>query len=215
MVHFFDEIPKDIMAWVQQQKMFWVATAPLAEDGHINLSPKGFEGTFHIVDPTTVWYEDMSGSGVETISHIRENGRLVIMFCAFEGPPQIIRFWGKGEVHEFDTPGYNALIPLAKRQPGSRSVIMLHITKVSTSCGFSIPFYTFRSHRMKLHKMAAFKESKDIEAEAASCYQAKARGYPDRPTAGLKGYWEKNNVKSIDGLPGLQDAYKSTTMFDR
>jgi len=117
MVQFYDEIPAFIIPWIQQQKMFWVATAPLSQSGHVNLSPKGFGGTFHIMDQKSVWYEDMSGSGefiqalavlfcpsnvdilqgIETVSHVRENGRLTIMFCAFEGPPRIVRLFGTGQ----------------------------------------------------------------------------------------------------------------------
>lgn len=207
MVQFCDEIPAFVIPWIQQQKMFWVATAPLSQSGHVNLSPKGFEGTFHIMDQKTVWYEDMSGSGIETVSHVRENGRLTIMFCAFEGPPRIVRLFGTGIVHEFDTPEYNALIPLNKRQPGSRSVIMLHIHKASSSCGYSIPFYTFKSHRMRLHIMAAQKEGEDIKAETAN-------GAQPLPEKGLKWYWKTKNTSSIDGLPGLQNAFCSTKLFD-
>ncbi|KAF8965391.1 hypothetical protein BDZ97DRAFT_780378 [Flammula alnicola] len=228
---FYTEIPSFLFPWIQQQKMFWVATAPLSSDGHVNVSPKGFEGTFNIVNEKKVWYEDMSGSGVETISHVRENGRMTIMFCAFEGPPRIVRLFGTGTVHEFDTPEYNALIPLEKRQPGSRSIIMLDIHKVGSSCGYSIPFYTFKAHRMKLHNMAANKEREDIKAETCSPSNvsstdtdtsatssaggpANALTEPPLPEKGLKHYWKANNVKSIDGLPGLQSAFTSTKTFD-
>ncbi len=110
---FYDEIPGYAMAMIKKQHMFWVATAPLSADGHVNVSSKGVEGTFHIIDSHTVWYEDLSGSGepthlpfpteplslssgVETISHLRENGRITILFNAFEGPPSIVRLFGRG-----------------------------------------------------------------------------------------------------------------------
>ncbi|KDR67992.1 hypothetical protein GALMADRAFT_1355348 [Galerina marginata CBS 339.88] len=240
---FFTEIPNFLVPWIKQQKMFWVATAPLSESGHVNVSPKGYEGTFHIVDENTVWYEDMSGSGVETIAHIRENGRMTIMFNAFEGPPQIVRLFGYGQhrcqVFEFDSPEYNSLIPLDQRQPGSRSVIMLNIHKVGTSCGYSIPFYAFKAHRIKLHAMAAHKEGEDFKAETStdissspgqdsqssavpgpkSGSQAElakdSDTLPPLPKTGLKWYWKNNNKQSIDGLPGIQTAWASKTVFDK
>ncbi|KAF8184807.1 hypothetical protein BJ912DRAFT_974134, partial [Pholiota molesta] len=174
-----------------QQKMFWVSSAPLR-----------FEKTFHIVDEKQVWYEDMSGSGAETIAHLRENGRITLLFCGFEGPPRIVRLFGTGTVHEFDTPGYNALIPLDKRQPGSRAVIVIDIHKVGTSCGYAIPFYDFKTYRMKLHGMAARKESEDVKAESSA-----ASG------KGLKWYWKNHNAKSIDGLPAVSTAFNSTAIL--
>lgn len=122
MGQFYEEIPTFLVSWIHEQKMFWVATAPLSETAHVNVSPKGFEGTFHIASPTKVWYEDMSGSGtytpllflfrrtsstdyrirragVETIAHLRENGRITILFTAFEGPPRIARLFGTGMAH--------------------------------------------------------------------------------------------------------------------
>ena len=98
---FFDSIPPNILEWIGEQEMFWVATAPLTENGHINVSPKGLRGTFHIVNANKVWYEDISGSGVETIAHVKENGRITIMFSAFKGPPRIVRLFGKGELAQF------------------------------------------------------------------------------------------------------------------
>ncbi|KJA22563.1 hypothetical protein HYPSUDRAFT_67026 [Hypholoma sublateritium FD-334 SS-4] len=211
MGQFYTEIPTFLIPWIKEQKMFWVATAPLSETGHVNVSPKGFNGTFHIVDQTRVWYEDMSGSGAETVAHLRENERITIMFNAFEGPPRIVRLFGKGTVHEFDTPEYNALIPLNQRQPGSRSAIVVDIHKVGSSCGYSIPFYEFKANRMKLHIMAARKESEDIKAESCTIC---ADG-PPLPEKGLKSYWKLNNANSIDGLPAMRDAFKSTTMFNQ
>ncbi|KAF8184808.1 hypothetical protein BJ912DRAFT_974135 [Pholiota molesta] len=185
-------IPAFIIPWIQQQKMFW-------STGHVNLSPKGFDNTFHIVDEKQVWYEDMTGSGAETIAHLRENGRITILFCAFDGPPRIVRLFGTGTVHEFDTPGYNAFIPLDKRQPGSRSVIVIDIHKVGTA------------NRMRLHGFFARKESEDIKAESCTTMESE----PPRSDKGLKAYWESKNIKSIDGLPALLTAFNSTTTFDQ
>ena len=111
---FYDEIPEYLIPWIKQQKIFWVASAPLRPDGHINVSPKGYEGTFHIENSKRFWYEDLTGSGkwncssmgrhcytcytgVETISHLRENGRITVMFSAFDGPPRICRLFGTGQ----------------------------------------------------------------------------------------------------------------------
>ncbi|KAG5336867.1 hypothetical protein C0989_011722 [Termitomyces sp. Mn162] len=155
----FGEIPDFLIVWLEKQQMFWVASAPLTLDGLVNISPKGVEGTFHIANPRRVWYEDLSGSGVETISHIRENGRVTILFNAFEGPPRIVRLYGKGQVasfirkvrfayrvspgsvFEFGTSDYNTLLPEGIRHPGSRAVIVLDIFKVAT---VSIPFHWSR-----------------------------------------------------------------------
>ena len=97
MVKFYDHIPPDLIKWLLKQEMFCVATAPLSPDGHVNLSPKGLKGSFHIISPNRVWYQDITGSGVETISHLRENGRITLMFNAFEGAPRICRLWGIGK----------------------------------------------------------------------------------------------------------------------
>ncbi|ESK92842.1 pyridoxamine phosphate oxidase [Moniliophthora roreri MCA 2997] len=176
MVQFFDEIPPFLIDWIRAQQIFWVATAPLSKEGH---------ATF------PVWYEDLTGSGCETISHIRENGRITVYFNAFEGPPRIARLFGKGTVYEFGTPEYNDLIPPEKRKPGSRSVIMVDVHKVATSCGYAIPFFEFKSHRNKLIQWATPKETADIEASA----EAKEKG--------LKAYWARTNSTSLDGLPGM------------
>ncbi len=107
MAKVFDEITEHIREWVGRQCMFFVATAPLARDGHVNVSPKGPIGSLRIVDPHTVAYLDISGSGAETIAHVRENGRIVIMLCAFDGPPRIVRFHGTGRVLRWDEPGFD------------------------------------------------------------------------------------------------------------
>ncbi|KAK0186846.1 hypothetical protein F5146DRAFT_1113709 [Armillaria mellea] len=194
---FYDEIPGYVMAMIKKQHMFWVATAPLSADGHVNVSSKGVEGTFHIIDSHTVWYEDLSGSGVETISHLRENGRITILFNAFEGPPSIVRLFGRGKFYEFGTPEYNALIPPETRHPGSRAVIMIDVHKVGTSCGYAVPFYEFKSHRTRLLEFAAKRELVDIEAERADS----------------AGYWVEQNTQSIDGLPGMTFGHHSTDKF--
>ncbi|KAJ3504591.1 hypothetical protein NLJ89_g7858 [Agrocybe chaxingu] len=233
---FYDEIPDFLIKWIEQQKMFWVATAPLSPAGHVNVSPKGYAGTFHVVDQHRVWYEDLTGSGepspseqyelrhrivigVETISHLRDNGRITILFSAFEGPPRIVRLFGTGTAHEFGTPEYNELIPIEKRSVGSRSVIVVDVHKVGTSCGFSIPFYAYKSDRMLLNKIAAPKELVDVKVELAalaSCDDQSSEPNPEQlPLSddGLKDYWKNHNAKSIDGLPGLLSSFLSRRIF--
>ncbi|EKM77584.1 hypothetical protein AGABI1DRAFT_77080 [Agaricus bisporus var. burnettii JB137-S8] len=206
MVKHYDEIPDFIIPWIKEQKLFWVATAPLSPEGHVNVSPKGiFDGNFNVVDSHRVWYEDMTGSGIETISHIRENGRITVMFNAFQGPPRICRLYGKGTVHEFDTPEYNALLSGSKRQPGSRSIIVVDIYHVSTSCGYSIPFFSFAGYRTKLHSYLANLQNMDCAAEKTN----------DAPSEkGLKSYWKDKNMESLDGLSGLNSAYNSRAGYD-
>jgi len=231
---FFTEIPHSLIPWIQEQKMFWVATAPLSSSGHLNLSPKGYEGTFHIVNERRVWYEDLTGSGVETIAHLRENGRMTIMFTAFDGAPKIVRLFGIGSVHEFGSPEYEALIPLEDRHVGSRSAIVLDIHKVGSSCGYAVPFFDFKRHRTGLNHFSLRLETEDIKAEAESCdlssssssnasdvgttfsleaeIPSQVQSYP-LTAKGLKGYWRDRNCKSIDGLPGVTSGFIATQSF--
>ncbi|KAF8994254.1 hypothetical protein BDZ89DRAFT_1150154 [Hymenopellis radicata] len=203
MGQFWNNMPPHIMEFIRKQHMFWVATAPLSADGHINLSSKGLEGTFHVIDNKTVWYEDMTGSGVETISHVRENGRITVLFNAFEGPPNIVRLFGKGTIYEFGTSEYNSFISASTRRPGSRAVIMIHVHKVGSSCGYSVPMYTYVGQRTKLDQYAARCEHIDLRVESQSEY----------PEGGLRHYWNGHNAKGIDGLPGLRDALTTKDRF--
>jgi len=211
MAKYFDEIPDWLIAWLEKQKLFYVTTAPLSKDGILNISPKGMVGSFRIVNSKQVWYEDLTGSGIETIANVRENGRITICFNAFEGPPRICRLYGKGTVYEFGTPEYEALLPLDKRQTGSRSVIMIDLVKVSTSCGYSIPFFDYKAERNRLTLDSYRLEIADIEAEKdldmCACSE------PPRPEKGMKRYWLFRNGQSLNGLPGVQTGYKSLTTF--
>ncbi|KDQ23187.1 hypothetical protein PLEOSDRAFT_1024841, partial [Pleurotus ostreatus PC15] len=165
MGQFFEEIPENLITWILKQQMFWVSTAPLKSDGHVNVSPKGLEGSFHVVDSRRVWYEDLTGSGNETIAHLRENGRITILFNAFEGLPRIARLFGKGTVYEYGTPEYEELLPPSVRKPGSRAVIMVDVYKVGTSCGYAVPYYDFKGHRSKLVDMSIPMQNLDRDAE--------------------------------------------------
>ena len=176
----YEKIDSKMRDWVAQQRLFFVATAPLAGDGLLNCSPKGMD-TFRILDDHTVAYLDLTGSGVETIAHLKENGRIVIMFCAFEGPPNIIRFYGQGEAIEPNHPEFAALQSEFPTYPGIRSVIRVHVTRIADSCGFAIPLYDYQGERDTLIRYA---ERKGPE--------------------GMADYRAENNVQSLDGLPGLE-----------
>ncbi|KLO07053.1 hypothetical protein SCHPADRAFT_860669 [Schizopora paradoxa] len=212
MGQFFDSIPPNLVAWIQNQHLFWVASAPLDANGHVNVSPKGTYDCFHVVGPNKVWYEDLTGSGNETISHMRENGRMTIMFNAFEGPPRIVRLFGKGTIHEYGTPEYDELIPEGKRKPGSRAAIVLDIHKVGSSCGYTVPYYEFKGDRSALLEYLDKCEKSDqaFEATGTEVSTNKAPGVSDdrgeRAEKGLRAYWLQNNVLSMDGLPGITTA---------
>ncbi|EJF58548.1 hypothetical protein DICSQDRAFT_66872 [Dichomitus squalens LYAD-421 SS1] len=204
MGQFYDEIPETHIAWIKKQEMFFVATAPLSADGHVNVSPKGVRDSFHVESRSRVWYEDLSGSGIETISHLKENKRITIMFCALEGAARILRIWGTGRVFEFGTPEYEELIPSEKRMTGSRAAIVVDVHKVGTSCGYAVPIYTFKSHRSALltwsEKMEKLDE--DFAADPTACPHG-----PEALPRSMKWWWAGWNLRSIDGLPGLDTAH--------
>ncbi|KAF8965404.1 hypothetical protein BDZ97DRAFT_1658971 [Flammula alnicola] len=210
MGQFLEEIPQYLIEWILKQQMFWVASAPLSPDGHVNVSPKAIEGTFHVVHSRRVWYEDLSGSGAETVAHIRENGRVTILFHAFEGPARIVRLYGKGFFHEIGTPEYEALIGSEKRLPGSRAVIGLDVHKVGTTCGYAVPYYQFISHRTQLIDWAVKKESVDhhhdttesASVELSSSSISIDERAPVNPN-GMKNWWQSHNLSSLDGLPAF------------
>ncbi|KAI1785571.1 hypothetical protein LXA43DRAFT_1115229 [Ganoderma leucocontextum] len=145
MGQFTDEIPDNLLAWIRKQEMFFVATAPLSGDGHVSLSPQRLK--------TRVWYEDLSGSSVETISHLKENKRITIMFCAFDGAARIVRLFGTGpKVYEVRTPEYAALIPPDWLRPSSQSssprlAFSDPSLGAAQSCGYAVPLYAFKAHR--------------------------------------------------------------------
>jgi hypothetical protein len=176
--------------------MLWVGTAPLSSDGHINISPKGGQN-FGIVDSRTLWYLDLTGSGVETTAHLHEpgNGRICVMFMAFEGPPRILRLWGKGRAIENGTPEYKVFVNEKKVQkvPGMRSIILLDIDQVGTSCGWSVPFYDFKGFRTQLDEFFAKKE-KAVES--------------GKEGESMDNYWAFKSQLSVDGLPGLKRGYE-------
>jgi len=202
----YESIPDDKIDWIRKQEVFWVATAPLTGDGHVNVSPKGLRGSFFVEGPNEVWYEDLTGSGCETIAHLREpgNGRITILFNAMEGGPLIMRLYGKGTVHEFGTPEYDAKIPPSKRKPGSRSVIVIRVHRVGTSCGWGVPYYKFIGHRRSLlafNQNAELKDNKFIASGEPSSAELDSG-----PKRGIrKMMWMRYNRSSIDNLPALSE----------
>jgi hypothetical protein len=179
MARVFEAISEELAEFIASQHVFFVATAPSGDDGHVNISPKGLD-TFAVLDPATVAYLDLTGSGVETIAHLRDNGRITIMFCAFDGKPMIVRLYGKGEVLPVRSAEADALLSRFGSYPGARSVIRVRLDRVSTSCGYGVPLLQYEGERDQLRKFA------------------ERRG-PD----GLVEYRADKNAVSIDRLPGL------------
>ncbi|MFA5912325.1 MAG: pyridoxamine 5'-phosphate oxidase family protein [Burkholderiales bacterium] len=175
----YDGITPELTHWVGQQHLYFVASAPLGADGHVNCSPKGLD-TLRILDARHVAYLDLTGSGAETIAHLRENGRIVFMFCALAGPPKIVRLHGKGAVATPASPDWPKLISLFPEYPGARAIIHAEITRVSDSCGFGVPKFDYVEERDTLTRWA---DAKKIE--------------------GLPLYRKQHNARSIDGLPSL------------
>jgi hypothetical protein len=170
--------------------MFFVATAPLAADGHVNVSPKGPIGSLKILDNHRIAYLDVVGSGSETIAHVKENGRIVLMLCAFEGPPRIVRFHGRGEIVERHHPGYEALLAEAQFEDLSlpearRSVVVVDVTRVSDSCGYGVPLMSFEGMRDH-HALSAAKKLRTLTPEEFARKTAEA------------------NAVSLDGLPAVE-----------
>lgn len=163
--------------FIESQHLFFVSTAPLNAEGHINLSPKGLD-SFRILSPTKVAYMDIVGSGNETSAHILENGRITFMFCAFDGQPKILRLYGKGYTVLPDDAEWPELSSHFELLLSTRQIIVADIFKVQTSCGFGVPYYTYTGERDHSHKWAEKK----------------------RPE-GLEEYKKEKNLVSIDGLP--------------
>ena len=177
----YDRIDERLAAFLLRQPVFFVGTAPLAADGHVNLSPKGLAGTFAVLDAHRLAYLDLTGSGVETIAHLRDNGRIVVMCCAFAGPPRIVRLHGRGRVHPAGSASFASLRPHFSEQPGVRSIIEIEVERIADSCGFGVPEMRYVGDRNQLSKWAEAKEQDDA----------------------LEAYHAAHDV-SIDGLPGLQ-----------
>lgn len=164
MGQFYETLSPSLIEWIMKQKMFTVATAPLSGRGHINTSPKGGE-YFGVVDERTFWYLELTGSGNETVSHLYEpgNGRVTVMFMAFEGGPRILRLYGRGRCLENGTGDFDDFVRRHRVQtiPGARSIILVDVHQVGTSCGFSVPFYDFKEFRLTLNDFFRKKKEKE------------------------------------------------------
>ncbi len=169
-------IDEELAAWLRDQHVFFVATAPLSGEGHVNCSPKGGD-SFRVLGTREAAYLDYTGSGAETAAHLRENGRIVLMFCAFAGRPDIVRLHGTGEVITPDDSRFGSLAACFPPNPGTRAVVRVSITRVSASCGFSVPLMDHREDREGLDRWAA------------------AMG-----REGLREYRASKNAQSIDGM---------------
>ena len=173
----YETIDADLAGWVAAQPMFFVATAPRSDDGLVNCSPRGHD-TLRVLDPNRIAWLDLTGSGAETIAHLRENGRIVVMLCAFSGPPRIVRFHGQGRIHELGSPEFSALASRFPALPGARAVIDVAVTRIADSCGYAVP-------RMEVL------EQRDVLERWAE----------KRGDAGLERYRRERNAQSLDGLP--------------
>ncbi len=186
----FDRIDEHLREWISRQALFFVATAPLDGDGHVNVSPKGPIGSLRVLDDHTVAYLDVVGSGAETIAHLRENGRIVVMFCAFQGPPRILRLHGRGEVVQ---PADERFAELLERfdfagpaaEQARRSVIVVEVARIADSCGYGVPLMSFEGEREHADKWAA----KRLRV-----------GGPEA----LDDYQRQKNAVSLDGLPAVE-----------
>jgi hypothetical protein len=178
----FDEITPEVSAWISEQRVFFVATAPLSAKGLINCSPKGMD-SFRVFNSSEVGYLDLTGSGIETAAHLSENTRIVFMFCAFAGPPKIVRLHGRGVYHLPGSPGFREVQNLFPALSGARGIVRARLSRISDSCGFAVPRYDFVEERDTLTRWADSKGA-----------------------VGLETYRADRNAESIDGLPGLPNA---------
>jgi hypothetical protein len=184
MAKVFDEIDDKLRAWIERQRLFFVGTAPSGDEGRINVSPKGPISTLRVLDPHTVAYLDMVGSGAETIAHLRENGRIVVMLCDLEGPPRIVRLHGRGTVLPTGSIEFPVGDELAEQR---RTVIRVEVERIADACGYGVPLMDYRGERPQARAWAERKL---------------AQGGP----GALEDYKAEKNAVSIDGLPALDAA---------
>jgi hypothetical protein len=184
----YDGIDERLAGWIARQAMFFVGTAPAGDDGHINVSPKGPIGSLQVLDEHTVAYLDIVGSGAETIAHVRENGRIVIMLCAFEGPPRIVRLHGEGDIVLPDDEDFESLLAAGFHEPQApearRAIIRVNVTRVADSCGYGVPLMSYEGERP--------------HSDLSTAKALRVHG-PDA----MRRYEQEHNRASIDGLPAL------------
>lgn len=189
MAQVYERIDEKLSTWIQRQRLFFIATASRADDGHLNLSPKGPIESLRILGPHRVAYLDLIGSGAETVAHLRENGRIVVMLCAFEGPPRVVRLHGRGEVIQIGEPGFEERMveldfsSIAASSEGSRAIITINVERISDSCGYGVPLMQYQGERPQ---MVAWIEKK-LRDNAN----------------GLMNYVAEYNATDIDGLPAF------------
>jgi len=184
----FESIDEKLAGWLLAQPVFFVATAPSDPGGLVNCSPKGNRDELSVVDGHTVAYLDQTGSGIETVAHLSDNGRIVLMFCAFDGPPRIVRLHGHGR---YSLPEEPRFAELAGHFPGVggsgvRSIVVVTVERIADSCGYGVPFMTFQGHRPTMDQWS----------------QRKGRD-------GILAYQRDRNTLSIDGLDGLPSPPRS------
>lgn len=175
----YTEFTEHIQRWMDRQKMFFVATAPLTGEGHINCSPKGLD-CLRVLGANELAYVDTGGSGIETVAHLKENGRIVIMMCAFEGPPKIYRFYGNGMVLEPHDEMFAETLAKFPQQPAARNIIVIDVERIIDSCGYGVPLYEYQKDRDSLSNYFANQSDDDI-----------------------LDYRARKNSVSLEGLPGL------------
>jgi len=176
----FDEIDEKLAAWIERQRMFFVGTAPSGDTGHVNVSPKGPIESLRILDPHTVAYLDVIGSGAETIAHLRDNGRIVVMLCSFDGPPRILRLHGRGTVLPADAVQFDVVPP----EGTERAIIRVDVERIADSCGYGVPLMEFVGPRPQYERWAESKRRKGGDGA-------------------LEEYMAQKNAVSIDGLPAV------------
>jgi hypothetical protein len=186
----FERIDEHQREWIAEQALFFVGSAPLDAAGHVNVSPKGPIGTLRVLDDHTVAYLDMVGSGAETVAHVRENGRIVVMLCAFEGPPRILRLHGRGEVVTADDPRFGELFERAgfevphEVEEARRAIVVVEVTRIADSCGYGVPLMSYEGERPHMEAWAEKKMRVGGGAE-------------------IEAYVAEKNAESIDGLPAF------------
>ena len=185
----YGSIDEHLQDWIREQHVFFVGTAPRDTDGHINVSPKGGRGSLVVLAPDRIAYLDITGSGAETIAHVRENGRIVVMFCAFEGRPRIVRLHGIGHIHQKGDASYDELVShfpdAAFPEVGLRSIIEVEVNRIADSCGYSVPLMSYEGVRPH-QSLWIDKKLKEHGPE------------------GIEKYVREKNLSSIDGLPAIE-----------
>lgn len=193
MANVFPQIDDDIQAFIEAQPMFFVGTAPSGSDGLVNISPKGYRDCFAVIDAHTVAYLDLFGSGAETIAHVKQNGRIVVMFCSFTRNSRILRLHGRGTVLRADDARFRRLAPHFNLQhPGLRSMIVIDVERVSDSCGYAVPYMELVDERPVLDKVHATRTPEEWAERVAGV-----------------------NAKSLDGLPALDPDHPLPTSVPR